>query len=274
MATVTTSLPVCDLGNFRPMDFCWHECTSQILNGLGLNPGLCRKKPAANSMIHGTAFWEQWLVIVERWHELNVNTADTVVPLYMITKHVKLQATHSPHEIFHTEVIGPGRFIQAHRLEGVTLRDCTHWQLRFIKNLLLYLTTPLVSKTIQHWAYMNEIPVWSIWRKNTRREKLNCSDGVIPSNINPRMTCNLTRASLARNTTSRLSYGRTFRQNLIRKNYRECWKKSTDSVNFKKSITYSRITSTKSPSFSTKPSARVSQTLRSSYLNHVIEAAM
>jgi len=27
MATVPHSLPVWDLENFRPMNFCWHECT-------------------------------------------------------------------------------------------------------------------------------------------------------------------------------------------------------------------------------------------------------
>ena len=55
-----------------------------------------------------------------------------------------------------------------------------------------------------------------------KTEKLKYSNGVNLSNINPRMTCNLTRASLARNmTTSRLSYGRNFRQHLIRKAYKE-----------------------------------------------------
>jgi len=27
IALYRTSLPVWDLENFRPMDFCWHECT-------------------------------------------------------------------------------------------------------------------------------------------------------------------------------------------------------------------------------------------------------
>jgi len=58
--------------------------------------------------------------------------------------------------------------------------------------------------------------------RNTQRVKLKYSDGVNLSNINPRMTCNLTRAPLVRNTmTSSLSYGRTFRQNVIRKNYKK-----------------------------------------------------
>jgi hypothetical protein len=44
----------------------------------------------------------------------------------MITKHVKHQAIHSPNEISDAEVIGPGRFIQDHWLEGVKLHDSTH----------------------------------------------------------------------------------------------------------------------------------------------------
>jgi hypothetical protein len=77
----------------------------------------------------------------------------------------------------------------------------------------------------QYGAFCAKIP----------REKVNYSDGVIPSNTNPKMTCNLTRASLARNATaSRLSYGRTFWQNLIRRTKRSIEKKGTDSINLKK----------------------------------------
>jgi len=34
MATVRASLPVRDLENFRPMDFCWTECTYNVTMGL------------------------------------------------------------------------------------------------------------------------------------------------------------------------------------------------------------------------------------------------
>ena len=82
-----TSLPVGELENFRPMDFCWHECTwALVLSLCWLSPIPRVDIPAPCSSWRNNSWWHtavvpQTYVILMMWFVVMRNVATATWPL-------------------------------------------------------------------------------------------------------------------------------------------------------------------------------------------------
>ena len=86
-----TSLPVWDLENFRPMDFCWHECTTLEMNKFSSSPNSMQQKLMENQSKFPYLYIHRWFIYRIHNNQPPICVLSQMNPVYSIPSNLKLQ---------------------------------------------------------------------------------------------------------------------------------------------------------------------------------------